>query len=147
MSDEKIIVNGHRPFTQADNPKPFTSEYQPKNKGRKPTMQIIKIMREIGRQTAPLSLRNDEKVKEFLEANNLKGTINDVLFAKLYGMALYKEDPRAFKLIFDLMQGKAGKTKNVININFISPGQEPDDTEELTSDQFMLIQGETTPTQ
>lgn len=146
MSEErKLTVKGIPAFTPADNPKPFTKDYQPANKGKKPTAHLIKMMRVMGNAIAPQDLRNNAQVAAFLEENKMKGTVNEVLMAKLYSLALYKEDVRAFKLIFDVLQGR-DSNRNQININFIAPSVEPDETEDLASDQFTLIQADPTPT-
>lgn len=118
----------------------FSANNQPKNKGgRKKISEARKLMKEFGRSLAPADIRNDETVAHFLEQNNMKGTVHEVLIARLYALALYGGNIKAFELIFQTLEGSNGGGKNALQINFISPPaltqEEPID---LSSDSWTV---------
>lgn len=108
-----------------------------KGNGRKKTGQIRKLMREFASVLAPEDLRNNQVIAEFLKQFNCTGTIEEVLVARIYGLALYGGDIQAIKLITDMLskEGNSGNSEKIV-INFITPVPEAVETEELASDKW-----------
>lgn len=132
--------------------KPFSKDNQPSNmagRGRKKTKEIRKLMNAFGNTLAPGNLWEEEHVKQFLEANNLKGTYYEVLIAKLFAIALKKEDLKAFELIFKTLNDNQAKNLQGggVTINFISPPSiEQEKTIVLENDSFTVVQPVVEPT-
>lgn len=117
----------------------FSRDRQPPKAGIPDTSSIRKLMANFGRTLAPQELRDDDVISHFLTTNGLKGTVHEVLIARLYAQALYNGDLKAMKLILDTLDKKAKKSNKGFVINFITPpAQEP--TQDLDSDSWSITQ-------
>lgn len=120
----------------------FSKDRQPANAGRKKTKEIRKLMNAFGSTLAPSNLWEEEHVKQFLEANNLRGTYYEVLIAKLFAIALKKEDLKAFELIFKTLDNPADNygQRGGVTINFITPpALEQEKAIILENDSFSVV--------
>lgn len=132
-------VGGFGKLRAADNPKPWTSENQPATKGRKKTKEITKLVRAFGVSMAPHDLRNNEKIKAFLDENKLRGTVNEVIVAKLFTMFLHHDNLKAFEHILAFMEGNGKLAAPGMTINFIMPKADAqEDTEDLKDDEWTI---------
>lgn len=103
------------------------------------TNEIRRLMEVMGNKLAPKELRDNERIKEFIDGLDFVGTIHQVMVARLYALALYKGDIQAMKLIVELLDNKNIKVDNKFIINFISPISEAVNNEktiELTNDSW-----------
>lgn len=78
-------------------------------------------MHTFGKGLAPADIREHEAVRHFLDEHDLKGTVNEVLVARLYSLALYHGDMKAIKLIIDLLNNTKGAGHGGLVIQFITP--------------------------
>ena len=99
----------------------FSSTNQPDKRGRPKIKGIQKLMHTFGKGMAPADLLDNETVRHFLDEHGLKGTVNEVLVARLYAMALYGGDIKAVKLILDLLNNTKGAGHGGMVIQFITP--------------------------
>lgn len=118
----------------------FSKENQPTGKrGPKKVKDIKRLMVTFGKGLAPEALLNDEAVKHFLDTHNLEGTVNEVLVARLYSLALYGGDLKAIKLIIDLLNNTKGAGQGGLVIQFISPTPMPQEAPiDLSNDSWTV---------
>lgn len=125
----------------------FSKDRQPASRGkngRKNYKEIRKLINAFGNAVAPKSLFDDEKVKQFLDANNLGGTYNEVLIARLYSMALrtksLKDLTKAVETIVKISSDNKKEVNKGIIINFISPPSiEQEKSIVLENDSFTVL--------
>lgn len=143
MSDDNPINRFGDKVSHGRNLNTFSSSNQPQGNGKKKVAPILKLMKAMGNNLAPKDLREDETVKEFLDVNSLKGTVHEVMLARLYTLALYKGDIKAIKLILDMLHGKyTGSKHGGIIIQFVAPAIAEGNQEreqELQSDSWTVV--------
>lgn len=110
---------------------------------------ITRLMRAFSTRLAPPDLRNNEIIREFLDANEMEGTFNQVLVARLYALAIYGSDTQAHKLIYEILEGKGKEQAKQFVVNFIMPANNQQAKPDLENDEWTVpmknLPGESKP--